>query len=102
MVRMVAVFNLKEGIIPEEYETWAEKTDPPMVAEMKSIESFGTYRITGSLDGGESPYAYAEVIDVKDLDLLKEEMKIEKLQAISSKFREMTTDFHMLLTEKFY
>ncbi len=102
MVRMVAVFNLKAGVTPEEYESYARETDPPMIAKMQSIEDFGTYRVTGLLNGDDSPYAYAEVIDVIDMDVLREEMKSEELQNISKKFKGMTTDYSMMLTEKFY
>lgn len=102
MVRMVAVFNLKEGVTPEEYEAWARKTDPPMMAKLRSITSYGAYRTTGLLNGEKSPYAYTEVIEVNDLELLQEEMKLEEVKAISKKLRGMITDYSMMLTEEFY
>lgn len=102
-MRIVAIFNLKEGVTPEQYENWARETDPPTIANMRSIDSFTSYRTTGILNSDDpSPYAYVEVIEVNNLELLLEEMKSDAVQKVSKEFRQLAENPRLMLTEKFY
>jgi len=102
-MRIVAIFNLKQGVTPEQYENWARETDPPTLANMRSIDGFTSYRTTGILNSNDpAPYAYVEVIEVNDLDLLLQEMKSEAVQKASQEFRQLADNPRLMLTEKFY
>lgn len=102
-MRIIAIFNLKPGVKPEQYETWARETDPPTVAKMRSIDSFTSYRTTGILNSDDAPpYSYVEVIEVNDLDLLKQEIQSELVQRVSKEFRELADNPRLMLTETFY
>ena len=102
-MRIVAIFNLKEGVTPEQYETWARETDPPTLAKLKSIDGFTSYRTSGVLNSTDpAPYAYVEVIEVNNLNLLLEEMKSDMVQKVSKEFRALADNPKLMLTETFY
>ena len=87
-MRIVALFNLKSGITPERYETWARETDIPTVRALGSIKGFDVRRVTGLL-GAETraPYAYVEIIDVADMEAFGRDVAGEAMQRIAAEFQ---------------
>jgi hypothetical protein len=48
-----------------------------------------------------SPYGYVEVVDIRDLGRLGDEVGAEKVRAVARKFEEFAEDSIFFLTERF-
>ncbi len=89
-MRVFALFNLKEGISPDEYLAFAKGLDLPTVNALPSIESFRVFRSTGLLFSDQpSPYSYIEVLDIKDMDQFGADASSPQMQAIAAQFQAM-------------
>lgn len=87
-MHIFVVFNLKPGVEPSEYETWAKSTDIPTVRELGSISDFNVYKSTGMLGAeGAPPYAYVELIDVGDDKEFGGDVSTPKMQKIAAQFQ---------------
>ncbi|MCS6987196.1 MAG: REDY-like protein HapK [Sphingomonadaceae bacterium] len=98
-MRIIALFNLKPGVDPAEYEAWARTRDLPGVRALPSVEDFRVHRVTGRLGGGAAPYAYAETIDVRGLDPFLADVAGETVQRLAAEFGRFAQDPVFLLTE---
>ena len=98
-MRIIALFNLKAGVTPERYEAWAKDTDIPTVRALGSISGFEVMRVTGLL-GAESaaPYAYAEIIEVADMEAFGADVAGAVMQKVAAEFQAMA-DVTFLTTE---
>ena len=84
-MRMLVLFNLKNGADPVEYEAWAIATDAPAVRGLPSIESFRVCALTGLLMGqGNLPFACAEIVDAADTDPFGADVAMPQMQAIAA------------------
>ena len=100
MTKIVVLFNLKDGVNPSDYETWAKSTDLPIVRGLDSIESFSVYRASGLLGSDElPPYQYVEVISVGDMTRFGEEVASETMQRVASEFQKHADGPLFLMTE---
>ncbi len=98
--RIVALFNLRPGIDAAEYEHWARTVDLPTVKALPSIETFEVFRVTGRLGADTpSPYAYAEIIDVRDMDAFGQDIATPRMQSVAADFARLA-DTIFLTTEK--
>jgi hypothetical protein len=89
-MRLFVLFNLKPSVDPAAYEEWARATDLPGVRALRAIAAFDVYRITGLLGSdARPPFAYAEVIDVEDMELFFAEVSGEAPQRVAAEFRSM-------------
>ncbi len=85
--RLIALFNLRPGIAPADYEHWAKTVDLPTVNALPSIEKFEVFKVTGKLGSPEAaPYAYAEIIDINDMATFGQDIATEKMQAVAAEF----------------
>ena len=86
-MRLLVLFNLKPGVSAADYEHWAQTRDLPTVRSLPSVDDFRAYRVTGLL-GSETPapYAYAEVIDVADMDGFFSDIAAPTMQAVAAEF----------------
>jgi hypothetical protein len=99
--RIVALFNLKRGVTPADYERWARRVDLPTVNGLKSIENFEVFRATSLLmSEAKPPYQYIEIIDVGDMDGFGRDVASEKMQKVAAEFQAMAADLCFILTEK--
>ncbi len=99
--RIIALFNLKPGVTPAEYEAWARSVDLPTVRGLKSIDSFTVFRSVGLLGAeGKPPYQYIEIIDVNDMNVFGQEVAGEVMQKVAGEFRKMVTDLAFIVTEQ--
>jgi hypothetical protein len=96
--RIIVLFNLKPGVSPHAYESWAQTRDMPSVRGLRSIDGFDVYRTTGLLTGGDAPYAYVEVIDVNDMALFGTEAAADPMPAIAAEFAKWA-DAIFIMTE---
>lgn len=69
-MRIIALFNLKDGVSREDYEAWARDRDLPGVRSLVSVDDFNIYRATGVLfrENETPPYQYVEVLDITDME----------------------------------
>lgn len=99
--RIVALFNLKRGVTPADYERWAKRVDLPTVNGLQSIEKFEVFRSV-SLLGSEArpPYQYVEIIDVGDMEQFGKDVAAATMQKVAADFQAMADDLVFILTEK--
>ncbi|MFZ4120875.1 MAG: hypothetical protein ACOYKM_04355 [Caulobacterales bacterium] len=99
--RIIALFNLKPGVTPQAYESWAKRVDLPTVNGLRSVESFEVFRSTGLLGSdAKPPYNYVEIIDVADMDMFFGDIGSEQMQKIAAEFQAMVTDLAFINTDK--
>jgi hypothetical protein len=99
---MIVLFNLKDGQSARDYERWARETDVPTGKGLSSVEDFRVYRVSDLL-GSEArpPYGYVEVVDIRDLKRLGEEVGAEEVRVIAREFEEFAQDSIFFLTQRF-
>lgn len=99
-MRVICLFNLKPGVDPADYETWARGGDIPSVNALGSVASFTVHRATG-LFGSDAkpPYDYVEVIDITGLDDFVADVTTPGFQALAAPFRDFADDPVFILTE---
>ena len=99
-MRIICLFNLKDGASPAEYEAWARGTDIPGVNALGSVSGFTIHRATG-LFGSEAkpPYDYVEIIDIHTMDGFVADVMDPAFQAIAAPFRDFADDPQFILTE---
>lgn len=86
-MHIFALFNLKPGIAPEDYQAWARSVDLPTVNALPSIDSFRVFRVTG-LPGSDAqpPFGYIEVIEVNDIDAFWADVATPAMQEVAAAF----------------
>lgn len=99
-MRIVVLFNLKQGVDRAAYEEWARTRDIPGVRALASVDDFQIYRATGLLGGGDPPYAYVEVIDVYRMDEFMQDVGGEAVQKIAAEFQAYADNPQFILTER--
>ncbi len=98
-MRIIVLFNLKDGVDPQAYETWARATDIPTVRGLSSIARFDVAAATGLLmSDALPPYQYVEVIDVADMDSFGAEVGTETMQRVAAEFRQFADNPLFLTT----
>ena len=99
-MRIIVLFNLKEGVNPDAYEAWAKGTDIPGVNMLSSVENFSVHRATGMFGSdAQSPYQYIEVIDIHAIDPFVEEISTDAFQAVAAAFGDYADNPQFILTE---
>lgn len=99
-MRIICLFNLKPGVDPASYETWARNGDIPAVNALGSATSFTVHKATG-LFGSDAkpPYDYVEVIDITGIDSFVADVTTPEFQALAAPFRDFADDPIFILTE---
>ncbi|MEQ8403975.1 MAG: hypothetical protein RKE49_02675 [Oceanicaulis sp.] len=99
--RIVALFNLKPGVTPADYEAWAKATDIPTVNGLGSVDQFEVFKSVGVLGSDATPpYAYVEIIDVNDMDAFGGDVGTDAMQTVAAEFQAMADDLVFILTDK--
>lgn len=99
-MRIVVIFNLKEGVSAADYEAWAKKDDIPGVNRLKSVEGFTVHKATGLLGSdAASPYQYVEILDITGMDPFVAEISTEEFQAMAAPFQDFADNPQFILTE---
>lgn len=100
MRTVIVLFNLKPGASREDYERWARERDLPTVNALESVDHFEVLRSAGLLIGeGSPPYAYVELIRVRDMARFGEEVGSAAVQQLAAEFRQFAADPVFILTE---
>jgi hypothetical protein len=85
--RIIALFNLKPGVAVADYEAWARKVDLPTVNGLPSIEKFEVFKSKSLLGSDDAPpYAYLEILDVRDMDQFGQDVATPVMQAVAKDF----------------
>jgi hypothetical protein len=86
-MRILVLFNLKDGVSEADYEAWAVAHDLPGVNALPSVDAFRVWKSKGLLMGdGAPPYRYFEIIDVNDPDGFQKDVGSDAVQALAADF----------------
>lgn len=100
-MRIVVLFNLKDGADADAYEKWAKTTDIPAVNALSSVENFSVLKSTGMLGSdGTAPFQYIETIDITAMDPFLEQVSTDAAQQIAAEFQAFADNPVFILTEK--
>ena len=99
-MRIIVVFNLKEGANAADYEAWAKKDDIPGVNRLGSVTNFTIHRAKG-LFGSEdaAPYQYVEVLDISSMDPFVADISSEEFHLMAAPFRDFADNPQFIFTE---
>ena len=100
-MRIICLFNLKDGVDVAEYEQWAKTRDIPTVNGLGSVDSFTVHRATGvfSDDTATPHYEYIEVIDITGLDAFVADISTDDFQQAAAPFQGFADKPQFILTE---
>ena len=99
-MRIIVVFNLKEGVSAADYEAWAKKDDIPGVNRLGSVEKFTVHKATGLFGSDEAaPYQYVEILDINGMDSFVADISTEEFQAMAAPFQDFADNPQFILTE---
>lgn len=99
-MRIIVIFNLKEGVSAADYENWAKTADIPGVNGLGSVDGFTVHKATGLFGSEEaSPYQYIEVLDINGMDPFVADISTEQFQAMAAPFQEFADSPQFILTE---
>jgi hypothetical protein len=99
-MRIICLFNLKEGASAEAYEAWARGTDIPGVNALGSVRAFSVHRATGLFGSdAKSPYDYIEVIDIHGMDEFVADVTDPEFQKVAAAFGDFADNPQFILTE---
>ena len=88
MTHIIVLFNLKSDADVAAYEEWARTSDIPAVRRLGSVKRFEVLRMENLLSGEqETPYQYAELIEISGLDPFMEDVKSDTIQQAAKQFR---------------
>ncbi len=88
-MRIIVLFNLKPDADQAAYEAWAKERDIPGVRSLPSIDNFDIYRVTGLLGSQDQPpFAYAEVMDVADMQGFWKDVATDASTQVAKEFRD--------------
>lgn len=99
-MKIVVLFNLREGVDVRDYEQWARTTDMPTVRGLESTDGFDVLRCTGLLGSDDAPpYAYVELIDVGDEATFGSEIATERMRKVAAQFQSFADSPLFVITE---
>ncbi len=100
MPTVVVLFNLKPEASITDYEAWAKAKDLPTVNGLDSVKEFRILKM-GMMLGSDtpSPYQYAELIEVPDMNSFFADLGNEVVQAGAKQFNEFAENPMFIIAE---
>lgn len=99
-MRIIVLFNLKNGVDRGAYEEWARTRDIPGVRSLPSVEDFQVHRANGVFGSdARPPYEYFEVIDINGVDAFVDDVSSEKVQKVAAEFQQFANNPIFVTTE---
>ena len=100
-MRIICLFNLKEGVSVAEYEEWAKTRDIPKVNGLGSVTGFTVHKAAGVFgdDTAAPHFQYIEVIDITGMDAFVADISTEDFQAAAAPFGGFADAPQFILTE---
>lgn len=100
-MKILILFNLKDGVSAEQYEQWARASELAKVNSLKSVDQFEIYKSTGMLFSEEKPpFAYFELLDVNDIEHFSQDAGSAEMQSTVETFNQMTDSAIFLKADK--
>jgi hypothetical protein len=99
MTTIVVLFNLKAGVSVADYERFAREMDIPEVNRLPSVEKFEVLKSQGLMAGGDAPYAYIEILRLRDMAQLGQDVQSPVMQKVVSTFRSMADNPLFIVTQ---
>ncbi|MDQ2672087.1 MAG: REDY-like protein HapK, partial [Actinomycetota bacterium] len=76
MPTMIVLVDLKEDVVPAEYERWLQELYVPAILDLASVDEWRGYRVGGLPEsGGDPPYQYVVSVGINDLEQLGRDME---------------------------
>lgn len=99
-MRIIVLFNLKDGVDIGEYEEWAKTRDIPTASALGSVQSFTVHKATGLFGSDDpSPYEYFEILDITGMDEFVADVSDPVFQAAAAPFQDYADNPTFILTE---
>ena len=99
-MRIIVLFNLKEGVDAAEYEAWARETDIPGVNALDSVGRFTVHKATGLFGSDDKPpYDYIEVIDIHAMEPFVGDVSRPEVQEVAAQFGQFADNPVFIVTE---
>lgn len=99
MTTVIVLFNLKPGIAAADYEKFALEVDLPEVNRLPSVERFEVLKAQGLMGGGASPYQYIEVLRLRSLEQLGQDVNSATMQKVVATFQAMADNPLFIVTQ---
>lgn len=99
MTTVIVLFNLKPGVSVADYERFARETDLPIVNKLPSVNHFEVLRSTGLLGGGNAPFQYIEILRLKSLEAIGNDVSSDTMKRVAAEFRKLADNPQFILTE---
>ena len=76
MTQLLVLYDLRDGEDVAAYEKWTREHDTPMMLTLPAIHAKQVFRMAGQHGSADpSPYAYAELLDVGDLEAMGQQIE---------------------------
>lgn len=100
-MRIICLFNLKDGVDIGEYEEWAKTRDIPGVNALGSVTSFSVHKATGVFGDEQAKphFEYVEIIDITGMDAFIADISTADFQAAAAPFQDYADAPQFILTE---
>ncbi len=100
-MRIICLFNLKDGVDVAEYEEWAKTRDIPGVNDLSSVTSFTVHKSTGVFgdEKAKPHFQYVEIIDITGIDAFVADISTDTFQASAAPFQGYADAPQFILTE---
>ena len=100
-MRIIALFNLKEGARRSDYESWARGRDLPTVNGLPSLNKFEVLRSRSVLFSDDKvPYDYIEILDVTGLEPFLADCGTDAVAALAQEMSAFTDGATFITTEE--
>lgn len=100
-MRIIALFNLKEGARRSDYESWARGRDVPTFSGLPSVNKFEVLRSRNVLFSEDKvPYDYIEILDVTGLDPFLADCGTDAVAALAKEMSAFTDGAIFITTEE--
>ncbi|RJY10055.1 REDY-like protein HapK [Aurantiacibacter aquimixticola] len=101
-MRIICLFNLKDGVDIAEYEEWAKTRDIPKVNGLGSVESFTVHRAASVFgdDKATPHFGYIEIIDIIGMDEFVADISSDNFQQAAAPFQGFADNPQFIITEE--
>ena len=103
MHTIIGLFDLKDGVNPEEYERWARTRYAPVVRSLPSVGDWRATRASGVFGGSPDtapPYRYFLIIEA-DLEGIGRDLQDDRMQTLLAELHEFADPPTLVVTERF-
>jgi len=98
---VIVLVNLKEGVSPEDYESWIQDSYAPAVKSLPSVSDWRNHRVGGLLGSDAAPpYRYIVTLEVNGMEGLRRDMAGEEMRRLLHELHEFA-EVTQLVAERF-